>query len=115
MNQWRIVLAVVIVALGSGALWLWHEGSQSVDATPAPAQEPAPVQQSSIPAPVADQSVASAATPSAPSAPPAQPTPAASEVTESATSAAVEPPNVDTPEPAERKFASGGRPDPEQN
>jgi cytoskeletal protein RodZ len=113
MNQWRVVLTVVIVALGSGALWVWHEGSQNTDATPVPAEASAPVQQS--PAPVPDQSVASDATPAPQSSPPAQPASVAAEDDKSTTSAAVEPPNVDTPEPAERKFASGGRSESDQN
>jgi hypothetical protein len=113
MSQWRVILAVLIVALGSGALWMWHEGPQSVDATPARAATAAPVQQS--PVPVSDQIVASDVTPAAPSAPPAQPSPVPPEDNQSTTSAAVEPPNVDTPEPAERKFASGGRAESDQN
>ena len=113
MNQWRVILAVVIVALGSAAFWIWHEGSQSVDATPVPAEAAAAVQQS--PVPVSARTVASDATPVAPPTPPAQPTPVASEDSQSPTSAAVELQNVDTPEPAERKFASGGHADSDPN
>jgi cytoskeletal protein RodZ len=113
MNQWRVIVAVTIVALGSGAIWVWHEGSQNTDATPAPAEASAPVQQS--PVPIRDQSVASDAAPTRPVSPPAEPALAAPEDNRSTTSAAVEPPNVDTPEPAERKFASGGRAESEQN
>ena len=113
MNQWRVILAVVIVVLGSVAFWIRHEGSQSVDATPVPAEAAAPVQQS--PVPVLDQSVASDATPAAQSSPPAQPASVPPEDNKSTTSAATEPPNVDTPEPAERKFASGGRADSDPN
>jgi hypothetical protein len=111
MNQWRVIVAVAIVALGSGAIWVWHEGSQNADTTPAEAS--APVQQSPVPVP--DQSVASDATPAPQSSPPAQPASVAPEDNRSATSAAVEPTNVDTPEPAERKFASGGRSESDQN
>jgi cytoskeletal protein RodZ len=110
MNQWRVIVAVAIVALGSGAIWVWHEGSQNTDATPAPAQASAPVQQSPIP--VSEQSVVNNAAPWSSSS--AEPASVAPENNES-TSAAVEPTNVDTPEPAERKFASGGRPEPDQN
>lgn len=113
MSQWRVILVVLIVALGSGALWMWHEGSQSVDATPAHAEAAAPVQQS--PAPVSEQTVASDATLAAPSSPPAQPAPVPPADNRGTTSAAVEPPNVDTPEPPERKFASGGRADSDPN
>ena len=113
MNQLRVILAVVIVALGSGALWLWHEGSPSTDATPERAEAAAPVQQS--PVPESEQGVVSDATPAAPSSLPAQPAPVSSEDNESTTAAAAEPPNVDTPEPAERKFASGGHADSDPN
>jgi cytoskeletal protein RodZ len=113
MNQWRIIVAVAIVALGSGALWVWHEGSQNREATSVPAEASAPVQQ--LPVPVPGQSVASDATPASQSAPPAQPASVAPEDNKSTTSAAVEPPNVDTPEPAERKFANGGRSESDQN
>ena len=109
MIQQRVIVAVAIVALGSGAIWVWREGSQHTDATPAPAEASAPVQQSSVP--VSVQSVASDAAP----APPAEPTSATPQDNQSTTSAAVEPPNVDTPEPAERKFASGGRAESDQN
>ena len=113
MNQRRVIVAVAIVALGSGAIWVWREGSQHTDATPAPAEASAPVQQSSVP--VSVQSVASDAAPAPPSSPPAEPTSATPQDNQSTTSAAVEPPNVDTPEPAERKFASGGRAESDQN
>jgi len=33
MMQWRMILAVVIVALGAAAIWAWQEGSQHEDAT----------------------------------------------------------------------------------
>jgi cytoskeletal protein RodZ len=113
MSQLRVILVVLIVALGSGALWIWHEGSQSVDAAPARAEAAAPIQQS--PVPVSDQTVASDATPAGPSSPPAQPAPVPPEDNQSTKSTAVEPPNVDTPEPPERKFASGGRADSDPN
>jgi hypothetical protein len=112
MNQWRVIVAVAIVALGSGAVWVWHEGSQNTDATPAPAVASAQVQQSPIPVP--EQRVVSDAAPPASSLP-VHPASVALENNESTTSAAVEPTNVDTPEPAERKFAGGGRAEPDQN
>jgi hypothetical protein len=113
MSQWRVIVVVLLVALGSGALWMWHEGSQSVDATPARVEAAAPVLQS--PVPVSDQTAASDATPAAPFSPPAQAAPVPPEDNKSPPSAAVEPPNVDTPEPPERKFASGGHADSDPN
>ena len=112
MNQWRMIVAVAIVALGSGAVWVWHEGSQNTDATPA-ARADASVQVQQAPIPEPHQSVASDAPPASSS--PVEPAPVAPENNESTTSAAVEPTNVDTPEPAERKFAGGGRAEPDQN
>jgi hypothetical protein len=112
MNQWRIILTLVIVALGAGAIWLWHEGSRNTVAAAAGAS--APVQQPQVAA--ADRAVvgdASTATP--PSTPAAESASSAPEDNHSKTNAAVEPPNVDTPEPAARKFANGGRPESDQN
>jgi hypothetical protein len=113
MNQWRVIVAVAIVALGSGAIWVRHEGSQNAGATRTPAGASAPVQPS--PVPVSDQSVASDIAAAPPSSPPVEAASAAPQDNQSTTSAAVEPPNVDTPEPAERKFASGGRAESDQN
>ena len=105
MMQWRIILAVVMVALGAAAIWAWQLGSQHGDATLARAVPPAPVQQPQLPAP--DQAVVSESS--------AEPAPVVSDGSQTATSAAVEPPNVDTPEPAQQKFARGGRAEPDQN
>ena len=115
MNPWRMILAVVIVALGSAAVWAWHEESQQVDATPVRAESPTPVQQSALPA--LDHTAVSEPAPAlAPtSSPQAEPAPAASDSNQSTTSVVVDPPNVDTPEPAQRKFARGGRADSDQN
>ena len=112
MSQWRVIL-VVLIALGSGALWMWHEGSLNVDATPARAEAAVPVEQP--PVPESDRTVASDATPADPLSPPAQPAPVPPEDNQSTTSAAVEPPNVDAPEAPERKFARGGRADSDPN
>ena len=108
----RIILAVVIVALGAAAVWAWQEGSQHGDATLARAVTAAPVQQQ-VPAP--DQAVVSDSSPTPASLPQAEPAPVASDGNQATTSAAVEPPNVDTPEPAQQKFARGGRAEPDQN
>ena len=113
MNPWRMILAVVIVALGSVAIWTWHEGSQQADATLVRAASPAPVQQSSLPAP--DRAAVSEPAPVPTSSPQAEPELDASDGNQATTSAAVDPPNVDTPEPAQEKFARGGHADSEQN
>ena len=113
MMQWRVILAVVIVALGAAAIWAWQEGSQRGDATLAHAVPAAPVQQPQLPA--ADRVVVSDSSPTPTALPQAEPAPVASDGTQTTTSAAVEPPNVDTPEPAQQKFARGGRAEPDQN
>lgn len=110
----RIILAVVIVALGAAAVWAWQEGSQHGDATLAHVVPAAPVQQPPVPAP--DQAVVSDSSSPPASLPQAgEPAPVASDGNQVATSAPVEPPNVDTPEPAQQKFARGGRAEPDQN
>jgi hypothetical protein len=113
MNPWRMILAVVIVALGSAAIWAWHEGSQPADATLVRAESPAPVQQSLLQAP--DHAAVSEPAPAPTPSPQAEPAPAASDGNQANTSASVESPNVDTPEPAQRKFARGGHADSDQN
>jgi len=115
MNQRQVILTVVGVGLVSAALWAWHESSDNPDAAPAPAQVSAPTQATQLP-PSSDQVAASDAAVPVPAAQPQlEPAPAAPDVSQSAVSAPVEPPNVDTPEPAQRKFARGGRPESDQN
>jgi len=106
----RIILAVVIVALGAAAVWAWQEGSQHGDATLARAVPAAPVQQPQVPAP--DQVVVSDSSPAPASLPQAEPAPVAPDVNQATP---VEPPSVATPEPAQQKFARGGRAEPDQN
>jgi hypothetical protein len=113
MNPWRMILAVVIVALGSAAIWAWHEGPQQTDATLVRAEPSAPVRESHLPAP--DHAAVSEPAPAPTSSPQAEPAPAASDSNQAATSATVDPPNVDPPEPAQRKFARGGHADSDQN
>jgi hypothetical protein len=109
-NPWRMILAVTTVALVSAAIWLWHDGSQQADATVVRAEPNAPVQ-SPLPAP--DNGASSDPAPAPTSSPPTGP--AASDGNQVTTSVVVDPPDVDTPEPAQRKFARGGRAEPDQN
>lgn len=108
MNQRRVILAVVAVGVVAAGLWVWHGSSPESEGTPAPAKVTAlvPDNYSPSPAPVAPVSEHA---PVALLAPAAQ----APGVDQSASSAraAEPPPGVDTPEPADRKFARGGRPD----
>ena len=113
MMQWRMILTVVIVALGAAAFWAWQEGSQHGDATLAHAVPAAPVRQPQLPA--ADQAVVSDSSPAPAPLPQAEPVPVASDGNQAPASAAVEPPSVDTPEPAQQKFARGARAGPDQN
>jgi hypothetical protein len=116
MNQRQLIVAAAAVGLVSAALWVWRDSANNSDTTqaPLPAQKAAaPAQLSPPSAPVA----ASASSAPAPTTQPqqAEPAPAAPDVSQTAVSAPVEPANVDTPEPAERKFAQGGKPQPDQN
>ena len=113
MKPWRMILAVVIVALGSAAIRASHEGSQQADATLVRVESPAPVQQSPLPAP--DHAAVSESAPSPASSPEGEPAPAASDDNQVNASATVDSPNVDTPESAQRKFARGGHADSDQN
>ena len=113
MMQWRMMLAVVVVALGAAAIWAWQEGSQHGDATLAHAVPATPVLEPQLPPP--DQAVVSDSSPAPRSLPQAEPAPVASDGNQATTSAPVEPPSVDTPEPAQQKFARGGRAEPDRN
>jgi monoamine oxidase len=112
MNQRGVILAVVAVGLVSAALWYWYG---SAEQPAAPAKDTASLQGAfhgsatgpdPWPAPSSQTAVSADAAPAP--APELAPPPAA---------APAEPPqSVDTPEPAQRKFARGGKADePQQN
>jgi hypothetical protein len=113
MNPWRMSLAVVIVALGATAIWTWHEGAHQADATLVRAESPAPVQQLPLQAP--DHAAVSEPAPAPTSSPRSEPAFAASDGDQANTSPTVELPDIDTPEPAQLKFARGGHADSDQN
>jgi len=113
MNQRRVILAVVAVGLVAAALWYWRGSSEQPGAM-TPAKGTASMQDafhgpSSGPVP-AEPPPASGSAESLAAAP-------AREVAPPPVSASAEPPqSVDTPEPAQRKFARGGKPDePQKN
>ena len=115
MNQRQVIVAAVAVGLVSAALWIWHQSADNPDATPAQAAATPANPFSSSPGQIAVSSGDSATLAPAPATQPrAEPAPAP-DVGQSVVSAPVDPPNVDTPEPAERKFAQGGRPKSDQN
>lgn len=109
MNQRRIILALVTVGLVSAAIWTWHERLQQANATLPHAEASAPAQDAHLP-----PSDHGATTDDRP-VPPPQSQPVSSDGDRSTASANVEPRSVDEPEPAERKFASGGHVQPDQN
>jgi len=116
MSQRQVILTVVAVGLVSAALWVWHQSSNSPDASAAPAAASTPANPFS-PSSSARVAASDALAP-APTAPPqAEAAPAAADVGQSTTVTVppVEPPSVDTPEPAQRKFARGAQPTPDQN
>lgn len=111
MKQRQMILAVVVVGVVAAALWAWRENSLQPEVAMAPSKaaslQDAFHNPSAAPAPAAPSELAPAATTSRPPAPAA----AAPEVDQSTVKAQVEPQSVDTPEPADRKFTRGGRPD----
>jgi hypothetical protein len=110
-----MILAVTTVAVATAAIWAWHENSQPANARMTRAEGP-PSTQVPPSTPATSEEVPAAPTPTASSTPaPAEPTPAPTEDNQSAKAANVAPQSLDTPEPAERKFARGGRADPDQN
>ena len=114
MSQWRAILLVTIVALAAAAIWTRHEVSEQGDGTLAREQPSAPVAQPPVSVPVI--AAATESSTAVPAAPPAQPATIASDVEAPAPAAVDLPPqSVDTLEPAQAKFARGGRPDPDQN
>jgi hypothetical protein len=115
MNQRQMIVAAVAVGLVSAALWVWHQSADNPDGTPAQAAATPANPFSPSPAQVAASSGDSATLAPAPATQrQAEPVPAP-DVDQSVASVPVDPPNVDTPEPAERKFAQGGRPKSDQN
>ena len=112
MSQWRAILLVTIVALAAAAIWTRHEVSEQGDATLAREQPSAPVAQPPVSVPVI--AAATESSTAVPAAPPAQPATVASDV-EAPAAVDLPPQSVDTPEPAQAKFARGGRLDPDQN
>jgi hypothetical protein len=108
-----MILGLVAVAVVAAALWVWHEGSHEAHLALAPANVSAPIEDS------IHQSAPALAPvePVPPASPPERtagvPTTAAAvpDVGQNATAAQGEPPNVDTPEPAQRKFAHGATAD----
>ena len=108
MNQRGVILAVVTVGLVAAALWYWRGNAEQADVAMTPAKGTSSMQDAfhgqSAPAPV-EPAPASATTTLAAA-------PASAEAAPSLASVPTEPPqSVDTPEPAQRKFARGGTPD----
>jgi hypothetical protein len=110
MNRWRTILVVMIVVCA--AVWASHEMSEQGDATLARTQPSEPARPSPFATPLAV-----AATESSTPAPVTLPAQLETVVSDVQGTAAVDltPPNVDTPEPAQAKFARGGRADSNQN
>lgn len=105
MNPLRVILPVVIVALGSAAIWAWHERSLQADAPLVRAESAAPVQQLPLPAP--DHAAVSEPAPAPTTSSQVEPAPAASDGNQATTSAAIDSPNIDAPEPAQLAAHSG--------
>src|SRR5215469_3960145 len=117
-NQRQVILAVVAVGLVSAALWVWRQTADNPDTPPAPAQAAAPPPAAPFSPTSSGVAASDSAAPAPAPAPPAQPQTErapAPDVGQSAVTAPAEQPNVDSPEPAERKFARGAHRQSEQN
>jgi hypothetical protein len=110
MKQRQMIMAVVVVGVVAAALWVWRENSTQPEVAMAPAKV-APMQDAFHQSSSAPAAVSESAPAAAPSPPPAPAPAAAPEVDQAAVKAQAEPQSVDTPEPADRKFARGGRAD----
>lgn len=110
MRQGRTILIVALVGIGAAGTWAWQHRAPSAQMKVAsvsgsPEQPPPPPP--AVPPPVSSEAASSApATPQPPT--PAAPVPPDNEQGETSVNTAT--PDVDTPEPAERKFARGARP-----
>ncbi len=122
MNRGRVIAAAVTVGVVLAAMWLWHQSAQqtdgSLDAGQAAAQAPtrSPFRPLSSPLVTAGNGArASAAATSAPQGPAVAPPPATAAPTtdldQGVAGAQAEVMNVDAPEPAQQRFARGGRTD----
>jgi hypothetical protein len=111
MNQRQVIVSVVVVGLMSAAVWAWHVSAQQEDLARVPAKSSAPLRDAFYnPAAPAGSTALGAVTTTTPQ--PAAPALAAPEADKNLVSAQAQvPPDVDTPEPAERKFAHGVRAD----
>jgi cytoskeletal protein RodZ len=111
MPQRRMILVVAIIALGAAGMWTWRERSQQpalADATLVSTQAQAPVEESRLSTSTHPDATGAASSIPPPPAASTQPSSPAPDSAPRATNTQVDPPDVDTPEPAARKFASGG-------
>ena len=112
MSRQRMILGLATLAVVGAGAWAWYGNSASPETTPAQSAALSPFRKVD-PATVASAQSAPEVTPAPQAA--VDPTPAASD--ESAPIAApvnAEPRSVDTPEPAQQKFAHGSHVEPEQ-
>ena len=108
MAQGRTILIVALVGLGAAGTWVWQHNAAPSEVKVASAQT-APERAAPPPAPAVTPPATTEPAP-APSATPKPPTPAALAPDHEQGAVNTATPDVDTPEPAERKFAHGGRP-----
>ena len=101
----QVIVGIVAVGLISVAAWLWQQRSRQLDAPPVAAtvqtQQSAPPAHTVAGPPVSSVPTVARAVAAPQTVPEYDTQPAASEP--------IEPPNMDAAEPAERKFARGGR------
>jgi hypothetical protein len=111
MTPGRTVVLVALVGLGAAGTWAWQHGAQKGEMKVASAQSSSEQPRSPplVPsAPVSEAPPAAAPTP-------AEAAAAAPQNNENAAPVSPAPADVDTPEPAERKFARGAHSSPEEH
>lgn len=111
MNQQRVILGLATLAVVGSGVWAWYGNSPSPEASDAQSMNASPFRRVDAPTPQATE-VAPAVT-AAPE--PAEPAAPEDDSTQSAAAPeSVEPPSIDVPEPAQRKFAHGSKAEAEQ-
>jgi hypothetical protein len=111
MNQQRMILGLATLAVVGAGVWAWYGNSPSPEAAEAQSMNASPFRRVDTPAPEATQ--ADPAVTAAPQ-PAADPADEDDSTQSAAAPQSAEPPSVDTPEQAQRKFAHGSKAEAEQ-
>ena len=112
MNQQRVILGLATLAVVGAGVWAWYADSASPEATNAQLMNASPFRRvDTPPAPQVTEAAPAVTAVPQPEAPPATD----DDSTQSAAApVSAEPPSMDEPEPAQRKFAHGSKAEAEQ-